>query len=182
MGCGSSKSLDIPTDVVLTKSTDKILQLNIIEAENLRSVGLDKIDPFCIVSFGTRSFKTLFMKNTQSPIWNQHLAFVVTEKEANYGLAFSVHDKDILDPSDFIGKGIIESIQLYSNDKLNDIWIDLTAVKDGVKQDAGRLHISLQIHTKEDIELNFWKHMLQEFDTDKNGGLEKDQLGFLLEG
>ena len=52
------------------------------------------MDPFIIVTFGRRVFKTSWRKHSLNPIYNERLAFEVYENETNFNFHFRVIDKD----------------------------------------------------------------------------------------
>lgn len=52
------------------------------------------MDPFVVVTFGKKTFRTSWKRHTLHPVWNERLAFEVMEHAANYNIQFSVLDKD----------------------------------------------------------------------------------------
>lgn len=52
------------------------------------------MDPFVVVTFGKKTFRTSWKRHTLNPVWNERLAFEVMEHAANYNIQFSVLDKD----------------------------------------------------------------------------------------
>lgn len=52
------------------------------------------MDPFVVVTFGKKTFRTSWKRHTLNPIYNERLAFEVLEHERNYNIQFSVLDKD----------------------------------------------------------------------------------------
>ncbi|ODV95084.1 hypothetical protein PACTADRAFT_50906 [Pachysolen tannophilus NRRL Y-2460] len=76
-----------------------IIFLEIISASALppfksfTRTGFD-MDPFVIVSFGRRVFRTSWRSHTLQPIFNERLAFEVLPFEKNYEIKFDILDKD----------------------------------------------------------------------------------------
>ncbi|QBM85447.1 phosphatidylserine decarboxylase [Metschnikowia aff. pulcherrima] len=52
------------------------------------------MDPFVVVTFGKKTFRTSWKRHKLNPIYNERLAFEVLENELNYNIQFSVLDKD----------------------------------------------------------------------------------------
>jgi len=195
MGCTSSRPIpssstsmndSIPKGAnALTElgDQDSILKLHITEGKDLLPADRNGFsDPFCIITFGTNTFKTAVVKKTLSPTWNQRLALIVKPEAAKYGVNFSVHDFDRGASADYLGRTTLESIAKFADGKVHDEWLDLELVKDGATKKAGQIRVSVQILTKAQVELTFWRHILGDFDAEKSGDLSKEQLGLLFEG
>lgn len=52
------------------------------------------MDPFVVVTFGKRTFRTSWKRHTLNPIFNERLAFEILAHEHNFNIQFSVLDKD----------------------------------------------------------------------------------------
>lgn len=52
------------------------------------------MDPFVVVTFGKKTFRTSWKLHTLSPVYNERLAFEILEHEENYNIQFSVLDRD----------------------------------------------------------------------------------------
>ncbi|KAI5968180.1 PSD2 [Candida theae] len=52
------------------------------------------MDPFVVVTFGKKTFRTSWKRHTLSPIFNERVAFEVMAHESNYTVQFSVLDRD----------------------------------------------------------------------------------------
>lgn len=52
------------------------------------------MDPFVVVTFGKKTFRTSWKRHTLNPIYNERLAFEILEHERNYNVQFCVLDKD----------------------------------------------------------------------------------------
>lgn len=52
------------------------------------------MDPFVVVAFGKKTFRTSWKRHTLNPIFNERLAFEVMSHEVNYNIQFSILDKD----------------------------------------------------------------------------------------
>jgi len=163
-------------------SDDLVLKLHIIEAKDLPATDHSGTsDPFCVITFGGKTFRTKVVKKTLNPVWHQKLAVLVTPELKNAGAVFAVNDEKKIGSAEFIGHNEIDSITKYSDGKLHQEWLDLTYIKDGNKTPAGKIHISFQVLSRDEIEKAFWKHIMGEFDTDNTGDLNKFEVGLLFE-
>lgn len=52
------------------------------------------MDPFVVVAFGRKTFRTSWKRHTLNPIFNERLAFEILRHESNFNLQFSILDKD----------------------------------------------------------------------------------------
>lgn len=52
------------------------------------------MDPFIVVTFGKKTFRTSWKRHTLNPVYNERLVFEIMEHELNYNVQFSVLDKD----------------------------------------------------------------------------------------
>ncbi|CCG24398.1 Psd2 protein [Candida orthopsilosis Co 90-125] len=52
------------------------------------------MDPFVVVTFGKKTFRTSWKRHTLSPIFNERVAFEVMAHESNYTVQFSILDRD----------------------------------------------------------------------------------------
>lgn len=61
--------------------------------KNLTRTGFD-MDPFVVVLFGKRTFRTSWRKHTLNPVFNERLAFEILDSEAKFDINLSILDKD----------------------------------------------------------------------------------------
>lgn len=52
------------------------------------------IDPFVVVTFGKKTFRTSWKRHTLNPVFHERMAFEILSSERNYDIQFSVLDKD----------------------------------------------------------------------------------------
>lgn len=60
---------------------------------NMTRTGFD-MDPFVVVSFGKKTFRTPPIRHTLNPVFNEKVMFPVLEHEKKYSINFAVLDKD----------------------------------------------------------------------------------------
>lgn len=62
------------------------------------------MDPFVVVTFGKKTFRTSWKRHKLNPIYNERLAFEVMAHELDYNIKFSVLDKDRFSFHDQVGE------------------------------------------------------------------------------
>ncbi|KAK6199276.1 phosphatidylserine decarboxylase-domain-containing protein [Scheffersomyces amazonensis] len=63
--------------------------------KNLTRTSFD-VDPFVVVTFGKKTFRTAWKRHNLNPIFNERLAFEIEAHEKNFDIQFSVLDMDRL--------------------------------------------------------------------------------------
>lgn len=61
------------------------------------------MDPFVVVSFGKKVFRTRVIRHSLSPVWEEKLLFHVRRYETNFKIQLSILDWDKLSSNDYIG-------------------------------------------------------------------------------
>lgn len=96
--------------VDVESSLQGILYLEIVGARNLprfrtlTGFSFD-MDPFVVISFGQRTFKTPYRRHTTNPTFNQKLILLVDKHEMNYDIKFTIWDKDKITLNDRVAQG-----------------------------------------------------------------------------
>lgn len=84
----------------LSRNVLGVLFLEILSCSDLPPMKLHPallrfdMDPFVVVLFGKRTFRTLWRKHTLNPIFNERVAFEVLPLERSYNISFLVLDMD----------------------------------------------------------------------------------------
>jgi phosphatidylserine decarboxylase len=61
------------------------------------------MDPFVVISFGKKVFRTRVIRHSLNPIWKEKLFFHVRQYESEYNIQFDVLDWDKLSGNDYVG-------------------------------------------------------------------------------
>ena len=73
------------------------------------------MDPFVVVSFGKKVFRTRVIRHSLNPVWDEKLLFHVREYEQSYRVQLTVLDWDKLSSNDYVGDAAIEIADLAAN-------------------------------------------------------------------
>ncbi|KAF8525860.1 phosphatidylserine decarboxylase-domain-containing protein [Hysterangium stoloniferum] len=110
------------TEYNLSRSNDilGIVMLEINNAEdlpklkNMTRLGWD-MDPFVVISFGKKVFRTRVIRHSLNPVWDEKLLFHVRRYEAAFKINFAVLDWDKLSGNDQVGDTAFDLAQLLDN-------------------------------------------------------------------
>jgi phosphatidylserine decarboxylase len=61
------------------------------------------MDPFVVISFGKKVFRTRVIRHSLNPVWEEKMLFHVRRYESNFKIQFSILDWDKLSSNDHIG-------------------------------------------------------------------------------
>ena len=60
------------------------------------------MDPFVIISFGKKVFRTRIIRHSRNPVWEEKLLFHVRKYETSYKVLLTVLDWDKLSSNDHV--------------------------------------------------------------------------------
>ncbi|KAI9454377.1 phosphatidylserine decarboxylase-domain-containing protein [Lactarius psammicola] len=81
---------------------------------NMTRTGWD-MDPFVVVSFGKKVFRTRVIRHSLNPVWEEKLLFHVRKYERSFRVQLTVLDWDKLSSNDYVGDAAIEIADLAAN-------------------------------------------------------------------
>jgi phosphatidylserine decarboxylase len=73
------------------------------------------MDPFVIVSFGKKTFRTQVIRHCLNPVFNERLIFQVMNSEKNYIISFNVYDRDKISSNDFVAQAFLPMADLINS-------------------------------------------------------------------
>ncbi|MBW0462011.1 hypothetical protein O181_001726 [Austropuccinia psidii MF-1] len=121
------KSKSNPTSSIIIKPADDIIGLCYIEVN--RAAGLPywkavtrisfDMDPFTIISFGHKIFRTRVISHSLDPVWDEKMFFHVRKHEMSYSILFHVFDWDKMSSNDYIGENSITMTDLITKTEEN---------------------------------------------------------------
>eukprot|EP01083_Nonionella_stella_P068242 181068_1 len=156
---------------------------------------LGKSDPYVELEWGAQTFSTKTIDNDLNPEWNETAyLFVHSEYEKNYQLKLCVMDSDI-GTDDALGTGYIAANDVFSacgldGSKLYDLDVglreipvatdrglhDLTKEEWNSFEKWGDLEVQIRLKPRQTVESEFYDALLQTFDTNNDGVLDKDEV------
>ena len=78
------------------------------------------MDPFVIISFGKKTFRTRVVRHCLNPVFNERLIFQVLNHENNYLISFKVYDRDTLTSNDFVAEAFLPLSNLINSGPIPD--------------------------------------------------------------
>jgi len=97
------------------------------------------MDPFVIISFGKKTFRTRVIRHSLNPVFNERLIFQVMNHEKNYSISFKVYDRDQFTSNDFVASASLPLNDLIQNAPTPDLETGLYELPDPWKEhDVGQ--------------------------------------------
>lgn len=78
------------------------------------------MDPFVVVSFGKKVFRTRVIRHSLNPVWDEKLLFPVRRYETNFRVQLTVLDWDKLSSNDHVGDASFNVSELLKNAPVKD--------------------------------------------------------------
>ncbi|SPC62914.1 related to phosphatidylserine decarboxylase [Ustilago sp. UG-2017b] len=172
---------------------------------NMTHTGFD-MDPFTIISFGQKIFRTRVARHTLNPTWNEKLLFHVRRHETNFQAKFMIYDWDRMSSNDYVGGTQIAVADLldaapkpdpqtglYKTDdegilgKMKAFTLPLVRIEkdEQVKFKGTKKQPTLTIQAKftpyDALRQRFWRQLAQQFDTNDSGTLSRLELSSMLD-
>lgn len=91
-----------------------MLLLFCVRMRSVTRTGWD-MDPFVVISFGKKVFRTRVIRHSLNPTWDEKLLFHVRRYETNFRVQLTMLDWDKLSSNDHVGDASFEVAQLTAN-------------------------------------------------------------------
>ncbi|KZP03508.1 hypothetical protein FIBSPDRAFT_915298 [Athelia psychrophila] len=172
--------------------------------KNMTRTGWD-MDPFVVISFGKKVFRTRIIRHSLNPTWDEKLLFHVRAYEASFKVQLTVLDWDKLSSNDYVGDAnfsvaelmgegqgpqVDERTGLYSADAdgkhpMKEFSVPLSVGKESVLPWEGKHHPVITFRAKYQpyaaLRQQFWRQYLKEYDTEDTGLLSHLELTSMLD-
>lgn len=115
------------------RSVRGVLFLEIIQVtdlpplKNFTKTSFD-MDPFVVVAFGKKTFRTSWKRHTLNPVFNERLAFEVMANQSSYNIQFNVLDKDRFSFHDKVADVCIPVTEIINLAKEQEDFLDVPEV------------------------------------------------------
>jgi len=163
------------------------------------------MDPFTIVSFGQKIFRTRVARHTLNPIWDEKLLFHVRRHEIGFQAKFAVYDWDKMSSNDHVGscsisiKELIEKAPkpneetgLYDSDLedskgkgMNAFTLPLEKREDDDDHKYGSSQPTLTVEARftpyAALRQRLWRQLLKQFDTNDSGTMSTLEMATMLD-
>src|SRR5438045_5008374 len=73
------------------------------------------MDPFVIVSFGKKTFRTRVVRHSLNTVFNERMIFQVMNSEKGYIISFNVYDRDKMSSNDFVAQAFLPLTDLINS-------------------------------------------------------------------
>ncbi len=106
------------------------------------------MDPFVVISFGKKVFRTRVIRHSLSPVWDEKLLFHVRRYETAFKVQLTILDWDKLSSNDHIGDASFDLKELLDNAPQADEGTGLYPVTD---EDQAMTDFKLPLTTGKDM-------------------------------
>jgi len=111
---GGAYELEADNDIVGIVMLEIHSATDLPRLKNMMRTGWD-MDPFVVVSFGKRVFRTRVIRHSLNPVWDEKLLFHVRKYEKSFRVQLTVLDWDKLSANDHVGDAAVEIAELAEN-------------------------------------------------------------------
>ncbi|KAG8730844.1 hypothetical protein FRC11_005658 [Ceratobasidium sp. 423] len=169
--------------------------------KNVTRTGWD-MDPFVVIAFSKRVFRTRVIRHSRTPVWEEKLLFHVRRHETNFKIKFSVLDWDKMSGNDHIGDvsldlpelmknlparnpntGLYPSLAESTEAELKTFTLDLAPTKEASWEGKHKptLTIKAKYQPYDALRQRFWHQYLQQYDADNTGLISHIELTSMLD-
>jgi phosphatidylserine decarboxylase len=161
------------------------------------------MDPFTIVAFGQKVFRTRVLRHTLNPVWNEKLLYHVRKGEDNFDIKMSIYDWDKISSNDHVGSCVLPLSTLLQAAPKPDATtglfdqdanavaelktFDLPLTRQGRDEEVKFGHSSPMLTIKAKympyaaLRQRFWRQLLNQFDTNDSRSLSALELTAMLD-
>ncbi|KAL6301148.1 phosphatidylserine decarboxylase-domain-containing protein [Sparassis latifolia] len=168
--------------------------------KNMTRTGYD-MDPFVVVSFGKKVFRTRVIRHSLNPTWDEKLLFHVRRYESAFKVQLTVLDWDKLSSNDHVGDASFNVAELIANapqkeeatglypadedglSPMKEFCLPLTTAKEvpWESKHAPVLIFRAKYQPYDALRQRFWRQYLKQYDTDDMGMLSHVELTSMLD-
>ncbi|EPQ52482.1 hypothetical protein GLOTRDRAFT_140216 [Gloeophyllum trabeum ATCC 11539] len=168
--------------------------------KNMTRTGWD-MDPFVVISFGKKVFRTRVIRHSRNPIWDEKLLFHVRRYETSFKVQLTVLDWDKLSSNDHVGDASFNISELLADvpakDPATGLYTDDTNGDTPMKEFKlplstakempweGRHNPTITFKAKyqpyDALRQRFWRQYLKQYDTDDTGALSHVEITSMLD-
>ncbi|WVF69626.1 phosphatidylserine decarboxylase [Kwoniella sp. CBS 6097] len=168
--------------------------------KNALRVSFD-MDPFVVISFGKKVFRTRVIRHSLNPTWDEKLLFHVRRHESTYTMQFAVLDWDKVSGNDMVGTCTLPLSELVADapkpnaetglyDKevdgkheMREFTLPISTEKDMAweARHSPKLTVRAKYEPYDALRQRFWRQYLTQYDTDDTGTMSYTELTAMLD-
>ncbi|KAJ7198252.1 phosphatidylserine decarboxylase-domain-containing protein [Mycena pura] len=103
-----------PNDIVGIVMLEIAGAVDLPRLKNMTRTSFD-MDPFVVISFGKKVFRTRVIRHSLNPVWDEKLLFHVRRYELGYEVRLTVLDWDKLSANDYVGEASVNVSELVAD-------------------------------------------------------------------
>ncbi|KAK6903556.1 phosphatidylserine decarboxylase [Kwoniella mangroviensis CBS 8507] len=159
------------------------------------------MDPFVVISFGKKVFRTRVIRHSLNPTWDEKLLFHVRRHESAYTMQFAVLDWDKVSGNDMVGTCTLPLSELIADapkpdpetglyDKEVDgkhemriFTLNLSTEKDmpWEARHSPKLTVRAKYEPYDALRQRFWRQYITQYDVDDSGCMSYTELTAMLD-
>ncbi|THG96606.1 hypothetical protein EW026_g5254 [Hermanssonia centrifuga] len=168
---------------------------------NMTRTGFD-MDPFVVISFGKKVFRTRVIRHSLNPNWDEKMLFHVRRYESNFKVQLTVLDWDKLSSNDHVGDASFSVTELVLNapqkeektglypkdhdgtqDSMQEFNLSLQTAKEMPWESKHKpvLTVRAKYQPYDALRQRFWRQYLKQYDAGDNGTVERLELTSMLD-
>ncbi|KAI0326469.1 hypothetical protein GY45DRAFT_1328911 [Cubamyces sp. BRFM 1775] len=168
--------------------------------KNMTRMGWD-MDPFVVVSFGKKVFRTRVIRHSLNPQWDEKMLFHVRRYETTFKVQLTVLDWDKLSSNDHVGDASFDVARLLANAPKKDEKTGLYPDDEDGHRSMENFTLPLQTAKEmpweskhnptitfkakyqpyDALRQKFWREYLKQYDTDDTGTISHLELTSMLD-
>lgn len=168
--------------------------------KNMTRTGWD-MDPFVVISFGKKVFRTRVIRHSLNPVWDEKLLFHVRRYETSFKVMLTVLDWDKLSSNDYVGDAKFDvselvkdapqpraGLGLYDLDEDGSHPMKEFSLPLGTSKEVGweakhspMLHFRAKFQPYALLRQRFWAQYLKQYDADDTDTLSHIELTSMLD-
>ncbi|KAI6039702.1 phosphatidylserine decarboxylase-domain-containing protein [Pisolithus marmoratus] len=168
--------------------------------KNMTRTGWD-MDPFVVISFGKKVFRTRVIRHCLNPVWDEKLLFHVRRYETSFKVMLTVLDWDKLSSNDYVGDAKFDisdlvkdapqpraGLGLYDLDEDGSHAMKEFNIPLGTSKEVGwearhtpMLRFRAKFQPYALLRQRFWAQYLKQYDADDTGTLSHIELTSMLD-
>lgn len=210
----SSKKVDYNFSAANSNDIVGIVMLEIQGAidlprlKNMTRTGFD-MDPFVVISFSKKIFRTRIIRHSLNPTWDEKLLFHVRRYETSFKVQMTVFDWDKLSSNDHVGDAWLDVGELVRDapqpDPRTGLYADVCGENDAERSGEGRemkqfclplttakempweakhnptISFRAKFQPYAELRQRFWAQYLKQYDTDDTNSISHVELTSMLD-